>query len=171
MRRAACALHLLAWFAGLAMVASAARSPQPKAAQHDWKRYTNVRFQYAICYPEDLLVPQGESENGDGERCAATDGAHLITYGQNNALATSLKDTLAEVTSRLAGRSGTVTSKVLKANWFIVSGRNGRRVFYAKTFSSHDQYKSFELTYDLSATATYEPLIRRLTACFVDLAP
>jgi hypothetical protein len=35
---------------------------EPSAGHHAWKSYTDVRFQYAICYPEDLLVPQGESD-------------------------------------------------------------------------------------------------------------
>jgi hypothetical protein len=149
--------------------ADGVRAHDPSARRHVWKTYTNVRFQYAVCYPEDLLVPQGESENGDGQRFAAKDGAQLIVFGQNNALNTPLKDVLADTASRLAGGSGKMTSKVLKGNWFLVSGQNGQTVFYAKTLYSQNQLKSFELTYNLSSAAVYEPLIRRLTACFADL--
>jgi len=154
----------------LACVACGVRAHGPSAVRHVWKSYTNVRFQYAICYPEDLLVPQGESENADGDRFLAKDGAQLIVFGQNNVLEQPLKDASTDTASRLAGVSGKVTSKVLKANWFVVSGQNGQTVFYAKTYYSHNQFKSFELTYDISAAAVYEPLIGRLAACFVDLA-
>ena len=44
------------------------------ASDHVWKSYTNERFQYAICYPEDLLVPQGESPNSDGQKFLTKDG-------------------------------------------------------------------------------------------------
>jgi hypothetical protein len=59
---------------------------------------------------------------------------------------------------------------VLKANWFVISGQNEHTGFYAKTLYSHSQFKSFELTYNRSAAAIYDPLIGRLAACFTDLA-
>src|ERR1041385_1331675 len=56
------------------------------ADQYKWKMYTNARFQYSICYPPDLLVPQGEPENADGQKFLAKDGAKLIVFGRHNAL-------------------------------------------------------------------------------------
>jgi len=91
-------------------------------------------------------------------------------FGQNNALGKSLRAVSVSTVARLAGASGTVTYKVLKPHWFVVSGKNGQTVFYAKTFYSSDQFKSFELTYNRSAAAIYEPLIARLNTCFSDLA-
>jgi hypothetical protein len=135
---------------------------------HVWKSYINVRFQYTICYPEDLMVPQGESPNNDGQKFLAKDGAQLLVFGQNNALGESLKDALTDTESRLAGPFGNVTYKVLKPNWFVLSGQNGQTVFYAKAHYNLDQFKSFELTYNLSSAAVYEPLITRLAACFTD---
>ncbi len=139
--------------------------------RHSWKTYTNVRFQYHICYPADLMVPQGEPDNSDGQKFLAHDGASLIVYGSNNALEESLKKALADTGSRLAGPSGKVTYKMLKADWFVVSGQNGQTVFYSKVlYNSHDeQFKSFELTYDRSVSALYESLIARLAKCFTDL--
>jgi hypothetical protein len=139
------------------------------ASIHVWKSYTNIRYQYAICYPEDLLIPQGESPNNDGQTFLAEDGAQLVVFGQNNALKESLKDALVGTESRLAGASGKVTYKVLKPKWFVVSGKNGQTVFYATTRYNGDQFKSFELTYDHSAANVYEPLIDQLTTCFSDL--
>jgi len=140
------------------------------ASDHVWKSYTIERFQYTICYAEDLLVPQGESPNSDGQKFLAKDGAQLIVFGQNNALGKSLRAVSVSTAARLAGASGKVTYKVLKPHWFVVSGKNGQTVFYAKTFYSSDQFKSFELTYNRSAAAVYEPLVARLNTCFSDLA-
>ena len=139
--------------------------------RHIWKTYTNVRFQYHICYPTDLMVPQGEPDNGDGQKFLAHDGAELIVYGSNNAMDQSLKKVLADTESNLAGPSGKVTYKKLKANWFVVSGQNGQTVFYSKVlYNNHDdQFKSFELTYDRAGSALYEPVIARLAKCFTDL--
>jgi hypothetical protein len=140
----------------------------PLPDHHTWKVYTNVRFQYSICYPQDLLVPQGEPENADGQKFLAKDGARLIVFGRNNALNESLKDVLDETASGLAGASGKVTYKVIKPDWFVISGKNRQSVFYAKTLYSHEQFKSFELTYDSSASTFYKPVISRLAACFVN---
>jgi len=140
----------------------------PAADRHTWKVYTNVRFQYSICYPQDLLVPQGEAENSDGQKFLAKDGATLVVYGSNNALKDSLKDVIEDTASRLAGRSGKVTYKVVKPDWFVVSGLNGRSIFYAKTLYAHEQFKSFELTYDNSASTVYKPVVTRLASCFVN---
>jgi len=158
---------LLTYAAALVSAETAKADTSPR---HLWKSYTNVRFQYAICYPEDLLHPQGESPSSDGQKFLARDGAQLIVFGQNNALSESLRDALADTSSRLAGAIGRVTYKVARASWFVVSGQNGKTIFYAKTLYSHDQFKSFELTYNQTETRTYEPLIAHLAGCFVDLA-
>jgi hypothetical protein len=141
------------------------------ASDHIWKSYTNVRFQFTICYPEDLLVPQGEAPNSDGQKFQAKDGGQLIVFGQNNALDESLSDKLHYTATRLKGASGKITYEVIKPNWFVVSGQSGQTIFYAKTFYSRNQFKSFELSYNQSTAAVYEPWIGRLSACFADLAP
>jgi hypothetical protein len=148
---------------------AAAEDEHVAADHHVWKTYTNLRFAYEICYPEDLLIPQGEADNGDGQKFVAKEDAQLIVYGSNNALDESLENDFNDTAARLAGSAGKVTYKVLKANWYVVSGQNGQTVFCAKTRYSGDQFKSFELTYDQSAAPVYEPVIRRLATCFADL--
>ena len=146
-------------------------SPEPgPTATHLWKSYANGRFQYSICYPADLLVPQGEPTNADGERFLAKDGAQLLAYGSHNALGDRLQDAMATASSRLAGDNGRVTYKVLEPKWFVISGQNGARVFYAKTVLNHDQFKSFELTYDRANAAMYAPIVTRIAHCFADIA-
>ena len=148
----------------------AVASKQP-SHRHNWMTYVNVRFQYAICYPQDLLVPQGEPANSDGQRFLSNkDNAVLAVYGGNNALYQTLGERLSDTANRFADSSGMVTYKVQKANWFVLSGQSGQAIFYAKTLFSHGQFKSFELTYDRSAAALYKPLVSRVASCFTDLA-
>jgi hypothetical protein len=144
------------------------KAQAPAADRHTWKVYTNVRFQYSICYPQDLLVPQGESENSDGQRFLGKDGAKLVVFGRNNVLNEPLKNAQEETGTRLVGASGKVTYKAIKPGWFVVSGQKERSVFYAKTLYAHKQFKSFELTYDSRASAVYKPVITRLVGCFVN---
>ena len=80
----------------VSFVMGRASAQEYDAGHHVWKSYTNLRFQYAICYPEDLIIPQGKSANNDGQNFLAKDGARLIVFGQNNALSNSLEDALAD---------------------------------------------------------------------------
>jgi len=116
----------------------------------DWKLYTNTKYQYAICYPEDLLVPQGESDDGDGQTFLAKDGAKLIVFGSAGIADIPVEQRLATAISDLAGTSGKVRYKVMKPNWFVVSGQTQHTVFYSKAIYTRDRFKQFALTYDAS---------------------
>ena len=176
MHRARVICRVIAAAIGVVLVAVAtcsigAPSSQRTADQHGWMTYVNVRFQYSICYPQDLLVPQGEAANSDGQRfLSSKDNVELAVYGGNNALDQTLRQRLSETASRLVGSSGKVTYKAQKANWFVVSGQSGQTIFYVKTILNRDQFKTFELTYDRAAAALYDPLVARFVACFTDLA-
>ena len=177
MRKARIIAYVLAGGCAIGLVTVAATTTsmgaapsQQTADRHGWMTYVNVRFQYSICYPADQLVPQGEAANSDGQRfLSSQDGAELAAYGSNNALDETLRQRQSDMQSRLAGASGKVTYRAQKANWFVVSGQSGETIFYAKTIYSHGQFKSFELTYDRSAAALYDPVVARLAACFTDL--
>ena len=144
--------------------ASAAAPPASDDAV--WATYANSRFAYSICYPKNLLEPQGESPNGDGQKFVAKDGAQLLVYGSNNALGESINDVFNRTASRLAGPSGKVTYKAIKPAWFVLSGQTSNTIFYAKTLYAKDLILSFELTYDSAQSSTYNPVATKLGSCF-----
>jgi hypothetical protein len=131
-----------------------------------WATYANSRFAYSICYPKNLLNPQGESPNGDGQKFLAKDGAQLLVYGSNNALSESINDVFNRTASRLAGLSGKVTYKAIKPAWFVLSGQHDSTIFYAKTLYAKDLILSFELTYPSSQAGAYNPVAAKLASCF-----
>src|SRR5437588_5064694 len=54
-------------------------------AHSDYRTYTNARFGYSISYPASVLVPQGESDNGDGQIFRSRDGhAEMRVFGRYN---------------------------------------------------------------------------------------
>ena len=129
--------------------------------------YHNDRFDYSIEYPKDVLFPQGESDNGDGQKFLSKDAdASLIVYGSNNALKQSLEEVYREESR--GGTAGVVTYKVLEDNWFVVSGYNSGRVFYQKTIFHDDVLKTFVLEYDESQKELYDPIAKRLATSFTD---
>ena len=161
---------LTALAAVTAVTLLALAAPELRAAPaHDWQTYVNARFRYSICYPADLLVPQGEPTNGDGQVFAAADGTRLMVFGRENALGEELRSTSADSRSRLAGDTGTVNYQVLRSNWFALSGRRSDSIFYAETRARHHQLKSFELVYDHAHANDYDPVASRIAGCFRDL--
>jgi len=149
--------------------ASILKAQKPASDRHEWKVYTNAKFRYAICYPQDLLVPQGELDAGDGQTFLANDGAKLTVFADYAVRDVSLKDRLKWTTSELAGASGIVSYKVIKPGMFVISGRTGQNVFFAKATATLGKFKEFELTYNLSQSFVYDPVVRRLAAgCFVN---
>src|SRR5207237_8321240 len=67
---------------GVAVAASQTVFATP---QNHYKTYDNARFKYSISYPTDLLIPQGESENGDGQVFREKSGSvEMRVYGGYN---------------------------------------------------------------------------------------
>jgi len=138
------------------------------AGQETYRTYSNARFDYSIAYPANLLYPQGESANGDGQKFLSKDGhAELIVWGSNNALNERLKD----VYERESGVSSdhpkrVVSYKVLKPEWFVISGREDHRIFYQKTFLKGDVFKSFRIEYSDSDNARFDQIIKRIEKSF-----
>jgi hypothetical protein len=135
----------------------------------NYKTYGNGRYGYSISYPEDILVPQGESDNGDGQRFVSNDGsAVLLVYGSNNVLEQSLKAVYLEVVKRspAARSTSTVTYKAVGKDWFVVSGHEGGRVFYQKTMLKGGVLKTFRIEYDDAQKQTFDPIVIRIAKSF-----
>lgn len=131
--------------------------------------YHNTKFNYSITYPKDVLYPQGESDNGDGQKFLSKNAdASLTVYGSNNVLEQSLEDLYLE-----ESRGGTydnpkkvVTYKVLKNNWFVISGYNSGKIFYQKTILNKNQFKSFYFEYSESKKKIYDPVTKQIASSF-----
>ena len=126
-----------------------------------YKTYANARFAYSISYPFNL-VPQGESENGDGQKFRSSDGrAELIVYASNNALDQTLKGLYDETRA-----PGKVMYEVLKPGWFVVSGVDNGKVFYQKTILRQNVFKTFRIEYDESVKQHWDPITAKIARSF-----
>ena len=132
-------------------------------AQTTTSQYCNTRFGYCISYPSNL-IPQGQSQNGDGQSFLSQDTrAEVYTYGSNYdeefvTIESEYKNALTQIKP---------TYKVKKQNWFIVSGytKDGK-IHYQKTKLSEDGASILTLTIQYNAEdqqqyATYCKLIAK----------
>lgn len=143
----------------LAMAAVMATATTAGSGEHAWRTYANVRFAYQVCYPADLLKAQPESDNGDGRMFTGANGTKLTVWG-NNAMGS-----VAEAAATGAERLGTVSYKVVKPDWFVLSAKQGGTVVYLKSRRSGDKFESFELRYPAAAAVVWAPVVARMGAC------
>lgn len=136
-------------------------------AQDNYRTYHNARFDYSISYPANILAPQGESENGDGQKFLTRDGrAEMLVYGSHNSLDQSLRQVYESETSRSEHPNRRVTYRLLRRDWFVVSGIEDGRIFYQKTFLKKGVFKTFRLEYDENAKQTFDSITTRIAGSF-----
>lgn len=133
-----------------------------------YRTYANARYKYSISYPANLLEPQGEPDNGDGQKFASKEGrAELIVYGANNIDSETTKSAFDNAVKELGGEAGrVVTYKVMKKHWFVISGRHDKNIFYSKTINRGDTLVTFIFEYPESERATFDPITTRIANSF-----
>jgi hypothetical protein len=138
------------------------------APQHTYRTYHNARFDFSISYPADVLNPQGESENHDGQKFRSRDGrAEMLVYGSHNALNQTLRQLYSEEANPSADHPHrNVSYKTLEGNWFVVSGIEDGKVFYQKTILSRGIFKTFRIEYDESEKGLYDLVTARMVRSF-----
>jgi hypothetical protein len=142
------------------LLASIALHAEAKAASDPWATYINARFAYSTCYPENIFAPQGEADNGDGQKFLASDGAEMLVWGWNNALDEMIDEV---VQRRIKGKP---TYQAGKQNWRVVSGNSDLKVFYYKVVQRKGQFLSLYILYDRSLAPIYDPIVARISTCF-----
>jgi hypothetical protein len=149
------------WLAPAGSNASVSSHSFSLAQRTVYKTYTNARYAYSISYPSGLLVPQGEADNGDGQAFLSKDGsAEMRVYGSQD-----LGGGLAQM-YREAQAGKEVSYKTMKGNWFVVSGRDGGKIFYQKTMFKGGVFKTFSIRYDESQRSTYDAVTTRIARSF-----
>jgi hypothetical protein len=132
-----------------------------------YNSYANARFLYSIAYPAGILIPQREADNGDGRQFLSRNGrAKMIVFGR---YALDTENLQKEYEAAIRGEGGAtrvVTLKKMKDNWFVVSGREGGKIFYRKTILSGGAFKTFIIEYDESEKKFYDPVTAHVAKSF-----
>ena len=139
-----------------------------------WNIYSNVRFGYDIEYP-DILLPQEESQNGDGRQFVSSDEKSVLTvYGAFNTLDVSVEHMYSSTIDEYKKEGKKILYRVIDKNWFVLSGYDGDKVFYRKTMRQHqlkddiDIDITFIMTYPKSQKSTFDKITEKIAGsiCF-----
>jgi hypothetical protein len=130
--------------------------------QRSYGIYKNSKYEYSICYPKDIFVPQGESDAGDGQVFLSKDGSELRVYASYNVLDETISEDFQRTTSE---DKDNITYKLIKHDWYVVSGNDHDKVFYQKTLLNGDEFISFRITYASLLANIYGDIINHLNKC------
>lgn len=132
--------------------------------------YVKSRFKYQLCYPS-FMIPQGESDNGDGQVLSAKDGASISAFGSYSLSAINNNDLVKDTAQELEwilGKHGRVTYRVSYRQWAVISGYDKMgQIFYIKAIAGDDGQSMYAiLTYPVTQRFVYDPLSNKISNCF-----
>ncbi|HMD71464.1 MAG TPA: hypothetical protein VKF41_08975 [Bryobacteraceae bacterium] len=138
------------------------------SADSGFDSYTNGRFGFAVQYPKRLLLAQGESFNGDGQRFESKDKKFkLAVWGGYNVFDRTVAeecDWHIEIKRKAAPL--TVTYKVSKGNWYVFSGVTAGLIVYQKGILQDGAFKTLYLEYPQSDKDALDPVVKRIIGSF-----
>lgn len=106
----------------------------PATAQNTYNTYRNARFGTVVQYPSNLLIPQRESDSGDGRRFISRDGdVELSVYGFHNKNNRTVNREMLRAINDWRRDGARLTYWKWQGGWFVLSGYVGSDIFYEKT--------------------------------------
>jgi hypothetical protein len=142
------------------------------ASDSKWQKEVNGRWGFSLTYPASL-IPEPVPTNGAGRRYHSADQeVSLAAFGSH-----THPDTLGESLNgfwqkELTDRGDTVTYKVKKDGFYVLSGTNKNGYeFYHKVFFFPTYWVEFEITYPHSKHQLYDPLVDRISREFISALP
>ena len=125
--------------------------------------YHNVRFDFAVTYPRDLLVAGQEADNGDGLQFASQiDDADIRAYGSYNALEQSSAQML-RFNTKDDCMADKITYRVSKPSLVAYSCLSPKgRVVYEKVIIRADTLATVRFEYSPDKQARWAPVIKQM---------
>jgi hypothetical protein len=134
----------------------------------DWKREVNGRWGFSLTYPASL-IPEPIPANGAGRRYhSANQEVSLVAEGSHTNSENAGENLNGFWQKEVAERGDTVTYKVKKDDFYVVSGVNHNGYeFYHKVFFYPTYWVEFEITYPHSKHQQYDVWVERISREFV----
>lgn len=76
------------------------------------------------------------------------------------------EDTLRKLYDEAVADLGNPTYKVIKGDWFVVSGKKQGKIYYRKTMLKNEIFMTFTIEYNESKRKTYDAVTTRISKSF-----
>jgi hypothetical protein len=142
-------------------------------AEIRYDSYCNEQYGFCIDYPVEILLPQGESDSGDGQAFKSKDGENtLLVYRDlrdnsdpdgNFTIQQAFQEDI-KIYPERSNRE--VTYKKEGENFYVVSGYNNGKIFYQKTILSDGKLVTCLLEYSESEKERYNKIAEYIFSTF-----
>lgn len=127
--------------------------------------YGNGRFQYSVEYPKNLLIPQGEAGNGDGQFFLSRRGdATLKVYGRW--IMEGMDDRCHALDGVEPEDIPNITYQTSRKDQSVASGYRKGKIFYTKALIVKGQCLKFDFEYSADSRETYDTITARMAKSF-----
>jgi hypothetical protein len=127
--------------------------------------YSNQKFDFIVRYP-CALIPQDESDDGNGQEFKAKDGSGTLRAFGSVQKGATLEGTLRETLKAMSASGEEINSKWIADDWFLIEGKKGDFDVLTKVIVTNSKVLRFELSYLDSRSSDYDPLAKRMAAAF-----
>ncbi|MES2627594.1 MAG: hypothetical protein V4616_01375 [Bacteroidota bacterium] len=137
--------------------------------------YCNSTYNFCVDYPEGLLYPQPESDNGDGRSFKDKNGNKvLIVYrtvpmdetGETLTLDQQFEIDLRGMNNPAGNEGRTITYNRLGKNFYVISGFNQGKIFYQKTVLIKAGLAYAYMEYPEAEKEVYGPVAKKIFTSF-----
>jgi hypothetical protein len=132
------------------------------SAQTNFSTYVNPRFGFSISYPS-YLIQSRLPDNGAGISFKSPDGCLSISAQGHFLNGLSLSTMW---NHDLTAYGNSITYKVKRNDWFVVSGVANGFEYYRKTFVKGGNWCSFVITYPHGQNERYDPVVEQIAKNF-----
>jgi hypothetical protein len=134
--------------------------------EEQWKTYVNGRWGFSLTYPPSLTAGPLPTNGAGLEFHSASEEVSLSAQGSH--IHEDIGETLDGFwRHELSERGETVTYKLKKDNYYVISGVNSNGYeFYHKVFFFTGRWIEFEITYPHAKNDIYDPWVERIARDF-----
>jgi len=122
-------------------------------------QYQNDKFGFTVRYPGHIFTKKTLPDAGDGILFQGRDGLECRIYG--SWFSESVRESYRNVLRWEQEAGSRITYKVLKRDWFVISGihKGGRTLFYQKTYFKKETSVTMRFLYRVKDKVRYDSLI------------
>lgn len=121
--------------------------------------YHNERYGYSVDYPNSL-IPQGESDSGDGQKFISNDGQTTLTvYSVYNVLAATTDALCADQAAGFKDNGYKITNTLANDNSYTITGSNNATALHCFSSIINDEEIVITYEYPTNAQNTFAQII------------
>lgn len=132
------------------------------AKAEEWDLYTNSRFGFSLSFPGNSTGTHPPNERSGRKFVSAS--KKFVLEVEGGLLGTGNLESFWK--NSLAHYGESITYKVKKENWFVVSGVRDGEEFYNKVNVQGGNWAGFQISYPHAENKLYDPYVEKIAKSF-----